>query len=335
MRTVYLIGNGFDVNLDLPTRYNDFYNYYLGLNKSKDSVSVSKLKRHLEQCLNSKDNFWSDLEEAMGKYTTELSSYEQLEEVYDNLNDEIRNYIDAVEKAELPDNINVELLKKNISAPHSFLTLAEQGIINNLYHNIGFDTHSISIVNFNYTTTIEKILGFQNNPINLGAATYHKGYSTKLEKIYHIHGDSNQPILGINDTGQILNEKLRSDIDVQEYLIKPKINSALGHLIDRKSRQTIHDSNLICIYGLSLGNTDGIWWKLIGERLLSGITVILFVYDKNGVNLAPRKLARYKRNWKLKFCDAAKIQNSQRESIMDRLIIAPNTSIFNIKSKDV
>ena len=29
MNTFYLIGNGFDLNLELATRYNDFYKYYV------------------------------------------------------------------------------------------------------------------------------------------------------------------------------------------------------------------------------------------------------------------------------------------------------------------
>ena len=81
MRTVYLIGNGFDINLGLPTKYTDFYRYYLGLDRSNDSKNVSKLKEHLSQCLSSKEKYWSDLEEAMGRYTTELNSFEELEEV--------------------------------------------------------------------------------------------------------------------------------------------------------------------------------------------------------------------------------------------------------------
>lgn len=333
MNTVYLIGNGFDVNLGLATKYSDFYNYYLGLERSCDSEKVSKLKEHMKKNLSLDSKYWSDLEEAMGIYTTELNSYSDLEEVYDNLNDEMQKYIESVEKRNLPSGINAELLKQNLSKPQAFLTLAEQEIINGIYNSMNKETHRISIVDFNYTTTIEKILKFTGETMDLAQATYHSGYLTKLENVYHIHGKSEQPILGVNDASQIINEKLRTNVDVQEYLIKPQINSTLGNLIDRKAKQAIKNASLICIYGLSLGSSDSIWWNLVGERLLNGKTVILYVYDNNARNLTPRKLGRYKRGWKIKLCDAARIQNVHRDTAMSRIIIAPNTAIFDIKKE--
>lgn len=331
MKTVYLIGNGFDVNLGLQTKYSDFYKYYLGLDGAKDCDNISKLKEHLKNSLSSNSMFWSDLEEALGMYTTELRTYEDLEEAYDNINEEMRKYIHSIECSPLPDGIDSELLKKNISAPQMFLTPAEQNIINSIYNNINYDVHHISIVNFNYTTTIEKILDFKGKPLELGLATYHNNYKTQLENVFHIHGLTDNPLIGINDISQIGNEEFRTNLDVIEYLVKPKINSMLGHLIDRRAKDAIKEAKLICIYGLSLGKTDNLWWKLVGERLLNGVTAILYVYDENASNLVPRKLGRYQRCWKNKLCDMAKIQNDQRDSVMSRIIVAPNTSIFNIK----
>lgn len=331
MRTVYLLGNGFDVNLGLQTKYHDFYKYYLELDRVKDSDNISKLKEHLEKCLNSKSMFWSDLEEALGKYTTEFKTYEELEEAYDNINEEMQKYIYSIECLPLPDGIDSELLKKNISAPQMFLTPAERNVINSIYGGVNYDVHHISIVNFNYTTTIEKILNFKGKPFELGLATYHRNYKTQLENVFHIHGLTDSPLIGINDSTQISNEEFRTNLDVIEYLVKPEINSTLGHLIDRRAKEAIKDANLICIYGLSLGKTDSLWWELVGERLLKGVTTILYVYDENASNLAPRKQGRYQRCWKNKLCDMANIQNGQRDSVMSRIIVAPNTSIFNIR----
>lgn len=330
MRTVYLIGNGFDVNLGLPTKYIDFYNHYLGLDRTSDTANVSKLKDHLQTSLSSADKYWSDLEEAMGNYTSFLSAYDEVEEVFDNINDQMQLYVETIEKSELPKGIKPELLKKNLSTPENFLTPAEQEIIKAVYNKVTNDTHHISIVNFNYTTTIEKILGFSSVPIDLGKASYNSGYLAKLDNIYHIHGGVENPILGINDISQIANVTLREDIDVQKYLIKPKINSTLGHLIDRFAKERIENAHLICIYGLSLGNTDELWWKTVGRSLVNGATVILFIFDKDNNNLVPRKIGKYKRSWKMKFCEAAKIQENQRATLLNRIIVAPNTPIFDI-----
>lgn len=334
MNTVYLIGNGFDVNIGLPTRYVDFYNHYLALDRTHDSALVSKMKDHLQESLSMEDKYWSDLEEAMGTYTIELNTYSELEAIGDDLYEKMQRYIDSIEKTELPKGVNADILKKNLSTPESFLTPAEREIINSIYGNVSKDHHRISIVNFNYTTTIEKILKFSNKPLDIAPAVYHSGSMTKVENIYHIHGDFEQPILGINDPSQILNEKLRQNTDVQEYLVKPRINSILGHLIDRKARNSIEKANLICIYGLSLGKTDSHWWEIVGSRLLAGVTVILFAYDKDFKNIFPRKLGKYKREWRKRLCDAAKIPENKRDTVVNRLIVAPNTPVFDIINND-
>ena len=61
MNIVYLIGNGFDINIGLKTRYKDFYDYYLALDSSGDNEHVKKLKEHLKETLSTDDKYWSDL----------------------------------------------------------------------------------------------------------------------------------------------------------------------------------------------------------------------------------------------------------------------------------
>lgn len=319
------------MNLGLPTRYIDFYRHYLALDSTRDSNNLLRLKKHLQDCLYSENFFWSDLEEALGKYSTNLSSFNEMEEVYDHINDELQRYLYAIESSELPHDIDPETFKNHLCAPENFLNPAEQKSIRNYYDNLSRGEHSITIINFNYTSTIEKLLHFTNRQLELGKATYDNEYPTVLQDIIHVHGNIKQPIIGVNDASQILNEKLRNDVDVQEYLIKPRINSVLGSLADERAKRYIESANLICIFGLSLGATDCIWWEAIGKQLAyHNRKVIIFAYDPTVKNLAPRKTGRFKRLWKTKFCDAAKIPLRNREDAMEKLIIAPNTPMFNI-----
>ncbi len=41
MNTLFFIGNGFDINLGLPTRYRDFYRYYIGRPAFYDNNAIS------------------------------------------------------------------------------------------------------------------------------------------------------------------------------------------------------------------------------------------------------------------------------------------------------
>lgn len=62
MNITFLIGNGFDLNLNLNTRYTDFYKYYIK-NDPKDLLSES-IKEDYEM--------WSDLEVGLGEFLKDI-----------------------------------------------------------------------------------------------------------------------------------------------------------------------------------------------------------------------------------------------------------------------
>lgn len=328
MQTVFLIGNGFDVNLGLKTRYAEFYEYYLDI--PTDNKNIRALKEHLRE---NKSDFWSDLEIALGKYTTRFSSFEQIEEVYDDINNEMQRYISSIENMSLPKDIDIELFKNNISSPESFLSPAEVSRIKMVYENLVRTNHFIDIINFNYTSTIDKILGYDSQFLTIAPSIYNSSLKTIVRSVIHIHGAINDPILGVDNVSQISNEELIKSGDIIGYLVKPLINTTLGSLVDAKAKKTILDANLICIYGMSLGETDATWWKLVGERLQKGSIVVLYVYDKDANNLAARKKAQFNKKWRNKFFDVAGISEPKRVDLEKRLIIAPNTKIFDIIQK--
>lgn len=325
MQTVFLIGNGFDVNLGLKTRYTEFYDYYLNILTNNENVK--NLKQHLKE---NKSDFWSDLEIGLGKYTAELNSYEQVEEAYDDINDEMKKYISNIENTPLSQNIDVDLFKKNISSLESFLSPAETNRIRALYNSFHINDHLIDIVNFNYTTTIDRIIGYNKKRIEIAPAIYHNSFKTCINSILHVHGTIDDPILGVDNVSQISNKELVKQGDINGYLVKPLINTTVGNLIDEKAKNVILNADLICIYGMSLGETDATWWKLVGERLLKGVTVIIFVKD-NEDNVSARKKANYYRNWRNKFFNVVGIIDSKRTDLEQRVIIAPNTKIFDIR----
>ena len=83
MNVAFLLGNGFDLQLGLKTRYENFYEYYS--KRPSANELISHLKEHINDYLEGKKNRlpdvnWEDLEMALGKYTKELKSYEELED---------------------------------------------------------------------------------------------------------------------------------------------------------------------------------------------------------------------------------------------------------------
>ena len=63
MNIVWMLGNGFDLNLGLKTSYKDFYEYYLNV-ESNDAI-VKQFKQDLSENLDT----WADLEFVLGKYS--------------------------------------------------------------------------------------------------------------------------------------------------------------------------------------------------------------------------------------------------------------------------
>ncbi len=73
MNITFLIGNGFDLNLKLDTRYTDFYKYYIK-NDPKDLLSKS-IKDDYEM--------WSDLEVGLGEFLKNIDE-SQIDEFLDS-----------------------------------------------------------------------------------------------------------------------------------------------------------------------------------------------------------------------------------------------------------
>jgi hypothetical protein len=116
MNILYIIGNGFDINLGLKTKYSDFYKYYQS-QFSKDQL-VNKLKNEIAVGI---DN-WSDLEVAFGKYMVNINDREEFDMVYDDIVINLGEYLENEEKEFDFSKVDKAKLLKDLSTPELFLT---------------------------------------------------------------------------------------------------------------------------------------------------------------------------------------------------------------------
>lgn len=150
-----------------------------------------------------------------------------------------------------------------------------------------------------------------------------------LYPIIHIHGKIDEPLIGVNDKMQIKNENLRENEEVQECLVKPKLNEMLAHAIDEKAISLIKGATVICIYGHSLGDSDNLWWELVGERLKSDCIVIYFVYNPKE-DVRPQELNNIRRKYKNKLLSKTNLSEEEKIIAFDKIYIALNKDIFKI-----
>lgn len=286
MNITFLIGNGFDINLGLKTRYIDFYRYYSALSRDEDTDAIKKFKseitRFIEDDTHKTENAidWRDLEVALGKWTAKMKD-DEVEPLYFNLIDNLRDYLTGEyrnfdTKAFDPQTFTSHLLDP---VSKNFNRNRANEIRNYWNSNNGPDY--LNIINFNYTLTLEQLLGFQGSVLELGVNF--AGRVTRLANIYHIHQTLNDEeiLVGLNDASQIENTDFHNNRHICNLLIKPDTNALLGTGINQDCERVIATTHLFVLFGTSAGITDRKWWKAICNRVrASNARLLLFVFGE-------------------------------------------------------
>ena len=340
MRLLYLIGNGFDLHVGLHTAYTEFLQYYLKqpVPDSLDNVGQRYIKR-LKEDIQGNITLWSDLEIQYGKHMSKLgtigSAVHSLEEELDIINDDIREKLSAYIAKEDEKSIFAEKAKKrfleDIVKPEAHLRDYEKVEIQQRKNNSNWyrTANIIDFVTFNYTRTIEHLLG--NTPLD------NAGY--RINEPVHVHGYHNQRmILGVNDISQIENEQLRKLTYATDVLVKSDNNHAYGVLHTDECNSLISNAQLICCYGLSFGDTDKMWWQKVCNELRnrSEIIIILFVYisDIPDYSNSGHKLQQRMRQIKDVFLAKGGIEEPDKHKLAQRVFVTINDPIFNVKIDD-
>jgi len=87
MNIVFILGNGFDLNIGLNTSYLDFYSFYK--NTPSSTSLIKKFKNEISADLEN----WSDLEKSFGEYTSKLNSKNEFFEVFYDVVDNLSEFI--------------------------------------------------------------------------------------------------------------------------------------------------------------------------------------------------------------------------------------------------
>ena len=322
MKILYILGNGFDLNLGMKTSYKDFYDYYKSIISTNENIE--KLKKNIS---NNYKN-WSDLEYALGQYTDEFKTVEDFDVVFEDIGEKLAEYLKTEEDKFKPETINQEKFFKDLVKPEEYLLPADKISLNNFKSKFNNGNWDINIFTFNYTRTIEKIIENKKN-IKLG---YHPvgTASAILSSIEHIHGYVDERmVLGVNDVSQLKNKEFHNNIDVLEAIIKEKCNRAYRHTIDNQFTTKIQQANLICIFGSSIGDTDNMWWKLIGQKLINEIPIIIFTKGEEVIsarigyknNRTERKMRKY-------FLNKTKLSDEEKEKFGNNIYVVIDSPIF-------
>lgn len=327
MNITFMIGNGLDISVGLKTSYRDFYEYI------KNNLSYDEKNRN-DILVNIDENIelWSDLELGLGDYTHNIGDDEsKLEKFYKDkfeIDLKLREYLRREQdKINWHDEGNGPQFKtkfvNHIVGFYNFLKPSDKDEILKL---IDGNSLKYNLISFNYTEVIK-------DGININR-------SSVIEALY-LHGTlaENNSILGVNDFEQIKNKNFNKRDEMLLSMCKLEINKFIGEYRATKAEGILNFSDIVCIFGMSIGKTDKFWWeKLMGKFSVGVIrSIIVFHYVpnldiRNNVELW-REQERVKQNLlNYLLIDINKDMNDMKD-MKDRIKVICNSDMFNIKLK--
>lgn len=323
MNVLYILGNGFDKAQGMKTSYPEFYKYLM-----ENTNSGSPLLQQLKKDINADKLLWSDMEEAFGQFTSKIETPTDLEKLYFELSDNLQTYLEAEENAFNPSEKLKSKFVGDFVHPSRYMGETDRVEFNTFVKRVGAG-HDISVMTLNYTDTLERL-------ISLGSATDKRiNDNNYLRQIVHVHGRlKDSIIIGVDNEEQIANEHFRKNDDVTDFLIKIKSNVAMKYTRHKTCESLIANAHLIILFGVSLGNTDARWWKLIGEQFKkrNNLCVVQYLYRPNEI-LPTRKqlLGRLERKQQQCIMTAFGIKSEElSEDATGRLFFITNSNTFKI-----
>lgn len=274
MHITFLIGNGFDRNLGLKTTYSDFVKEY------KKTDAKTETLRKFRQYINENEKLWSAAEEEMGRYTAQFEAgegaafYECHKDFCEKLAGYLKDEVKKVEYRYLTQDIEKAFSRINsIGIP---FPTQERGVLDEVYKTYRSENIIFDFIVYNYTDTLDECIAtVKKKQEVLGKHSYGaQTHNHSIGTICHVHGTvDTQMVFGVNDRTQISKPEVfeceYGDL-YEDLLIKKQANQGYQENTDTKAKGILFNSQIIYVYGMSIGVTDALWWERICTWLNTG-----------------------------------------------------------------
>lgn len=348
MKYTYLIGNGLDLNIGLKTSFIDFFKDYCQISNDDNNL----LKMFKEEISNNVF-LWSDFECQMGKFTEQIVPYGKWD--YLDYSFCIEHFRNALAEYLLKEEEKIDsnfvnkceyISGRAIECPFQFMRKGFRDKLEKYISVYVTETIEYNFIIFNYTHTFEKFLSsyghnvvnsHDDEPRHWTEDNEDSVVIDKIGKVIHVHGELGDAILlGVNDYNQVINTDLMENEDFKYNYVKPIVNKMLDEQQDKETKEVISESDIIFIYGMSLGESDKIWWQQI-MRWLSNIEdnrehfLVVFWHDNLLSRSSPLDNIRCQEriiNRMLSFLPD--IDSETREYVSNHIITSLNSDIFKL-----
>jgi len=339
MNITFLIGNGFDLNLDVKTDYRSFLDYYCscsseieeGKGADPDIVAFKKL-------ISDDVWLWSDLEYTLGQKTVEapLNTVEGLLKCKRDIDRHLRDFL-MKQQDSITLGKTTEFSRTMIRSTDEISTFFPQQMkntLNEIYAKHISEDRIFHFVSFNYTNIFDRC--YANMPDRLSGHS-HAGsaYEHRKGKLIHLHGSIHQSMLvGVDNKQQIANKVLAEDSRVQRYMIKPRMNADSQLLRDQTVKDIINSSQIVVVFGMAIGKTDSSWWKTIANNMLKNDSILILVNYQKGLDPSfTYSMVDAREKLVDKFLAVCDLNETEKETLRERTHAYFNTKMFKLPHK--
>lgn len=242
MKTLYIIGNGFDRKHGLPTSYFDFSRYCAEQHK--------ELYEQINHCLVDLNDNWSNFENALGRQKI----YELIKSIKSNIKCN-RDYPIGIDYSELDYAFRSWIVEIN-----NFIVY--QNILKEIPSVLSFSEHDFYL-SFNYTLTLETLYQIPNHKI-----LHIHGY----EKVCDFESKDEKPFSKLIYGHDRHKNDLESEYSLEDCLKHELIDAIMGFRKDYQDKKLnswiaeIPEIERIVVLGHSMDTVDNIYFNILSTK---------------------------------------------------------------------
>ena len=260
----------------------------------------------------------------MGNYTEKLQSVEEMDSLHEELSGCLQDCLHHEDVDNIPSVEKRNKIKSDLLHPENYLAETDRVLFNDFMNSLTpSNRDDYYVITLNYTNTFEKLLSVQS--------ILNERKMAVLFDICHIHGQLGDTIIiGVDNKDQIRNSKFRSSNEITSFLVKIEANAAMKNLRHSRCEKLIKEANLIVLFGVSYGETDMHWWKIIGDELKKrkDIGLINFLYCPGEIpDTRKYRLMAIEKRERTKLY--SKMDITGEDDIDSRFFIVFNSSMFS------
>ena len=283
---LFILGNGFDISHNIPSKYSDFYKYLIS-NRRDILESMEKF-----YSIEIDSELWSDFETSLEQDIIYDAIVEIIGENRPNLGSDDFSDGDWYNAQIYVEQECEELLDNIKSGFEEWINSLDISEIKKKY-KLNKSDHYIT---FNYTETLELIYGI---PLNKVLHIHNKvgeelifGHGKKSENFnvrLELYGNENA-YLSYDEYGNVESEEVGHEKFAENAVCEfyEKMRKPTERIIEEKSEyfKGLKDINEIVILGHSYNQIDLPYFKRISEILDNSVKWTLYYYSENDIQLA-------------------------------------------------